>query len=121
MVSYVCIIREIFKNMNGSKSKHFIFVCHNNLVLYSDCHLLCAVAKFEISDRMTKVTEPKNFYKTGGSKTYIPKNFYMKTTYSLLLSKKFKGSTGPSRPLKASLMIMRITIITKKYQTKFQM
>ncbi|MFS7910950.1 hypothetical protein Hanom_Chr02g00112211 [Helianthus anomalus] len=41
----------------------------------------------------------KNFYRTGGSKTYIPKNFYMKTTYITLLSEKFGGSGAPPRPL----------------------
>ncbi|MFS8025403.1 hypothetical protein Hanom_Chr16g01474551 [Helianthus anomalus] len=66
-----------------------------------------AVAKLEISDRGAEVTGPKNFYKTGGSKTYIPKNFYTKTTYSPLLSEKFGVSVAPSRPLKASPMCTR--------------
>ncbi|KAM0026395.1 hypothetical protein Hdeb2414_s0020g00557761 [Helianthus debilis subsp. tardiflorus] len=35
---------------------------------------------------------------TGGSKTYIPKNFYTKTTYLTLLSEKFGGSGAPPRP-----------------------
>ncbi|MFS7921031.1 hypothetical protein Hanom_Chr03g00231831 [Helianthus anomalus] len=51
-----------------------------------------------------EVNGPKNFYKTGGPKTYIPKHFYTKTTYSPLLSEKFGGSAAPSRPLKASPM-----------------
>ncbi|MFS7999852.1 hypothetical protein Hanom_Chr12g01171481 [Helianthus anomalus] len=51
-----------------------------------------------------EVNGPKNFYKTGGSKTYIPINFYTKTTHSPLLSEKFGGSAAPSRPLKASPM-----------------
>ncbi|MFS8001477.1 hypothetical protein Hanom_Chr13g01190821 [Helianthus anomalus] len=34
----------------------------------------------------------------GGGKTYIPKNFYTKTTYISLLSEKFGGSGAP-RPL----------------------
>ncbi|MFS7898008.1 putative oxidoreductase [Helianthus anomalus] len=38
----------------------------------------------------------KNFYRTGGSKMYIPKNFYTKTTYITLLSEKFEG--GPPAP-----------------------
>ncbi|MFS8029951.1 hypothetical protein Hanom_Chr17g01528371 [Helianthus anomalus] len=43
----------------------------------------------------SEVTEPKSiyleffFYKTGGSKTYIPKKFYTKRTYITLLSEKF--------------------------------
>ncbi|MFS7945330.1 hypothetical protein Hanom_Chr06g00523041 [Helianthus anomalus] len=37
----------------------------------------------------------KNFYRTGGSKTYIPKKFYTKTTYITLLSEKFEGSPPP--------------------------
>ncbi|KAM0044610.1 putative delta(24)-sterol reductase [Helianthus debilis subsp. tardiflorus] len=45
---------------------------------------LVSVAKLEISDR--------------GSKTYIPKNFYTKTTCSPLLSEKFGGLAAPSRP-----------------------
>ncbi|MFS7921800.1 hypothetical protein Hanom_Chr03g00241211 [Helianthus anomalus] len=40
---------------------------------------------------------PKNFNRTGGSKTYIPKNFYTKTTYITLLSEKFGGSGAPPR------------------------
>ncbi|MFS8018325.1 hypothetical protein Hanom_Chr15g01390751 [Helianthus anomalus] len=39
---------------------------------------------------------PKKFYRTGGSKTYIPKNFYTRTTYITLLSEKFGGSGGPT-------------------------
>ncbi|KAJ0519958.1 hypothetical protein HanIR_Chr10g0454101 [Helianthus annuus] len=39
----------------------------------------------------SKTYIPKNFYRTGGSKTYIPKNFYTKTTYITLLSEKFGG------------------------------
>ncbi|MFS7913571.1 hypothetical protein Hanom_Chr02g00143291 [Helianthus anomalus] len=62
------------------------------------------VAKLEISDREAEVTGSKNFYKTGGSKTYTPKNFYTKTTYSPLLNEKYGGSATPSRPLKASPM-----------------
>ncbi|MFS8025890.1 hypothetical protein Hanom_Chr16g01480411 [Helianthus anomalus] len=43
----------------------------------------------------SKTYIPKNFYRTGGSKTYIPKNFYTKTTYITLLSEKFGGSGAP--------------------------
>ncbi|MFS7921650.1 hypothetical protein Hanom_Chr03g00239481 [Helianthus anomalus] len=52
----------------------------------------------------SKTYIPKNFYRTGGSKTYIPKNFYTKTTYITLLSQKFGGSGAPPGPLKASPM-----------------
>ncbi|MFS7939242.1 hypothetical protein Hanom_Chr05g00449371 [Helianthus anomalus] len=34
----------------------------------------------------------------GGAKTYIPKNFYTKTTYITLLSEKFGGSGAPPGP-----------------------
>ncbi|MFS7918432.1 hypothetical protein Hanom_Chr03g00200951 [Helianthus anomalus] len=37
----------------------------------------------------------KNFYRTGGLKTYIPKNSYTKTTYRTPLSEKFRGPPGP--------------------------
>ncbi|MFS8031036.1 hypothetical protein Hanom_Chr17g01541041 [Helianthus anomalus] len=47
----------------------------------------------------SKTYIPKNFYRIGGSKTYIPKNFYTKTTYITLLSEKFGGSGAPPRPL----------------------
>ncbi|MFS7958746.1 hypothetical protein Hanom_Chr08g00682351 [Helianthus anomalus] len=57
----------------------------------------------------SEVTEPKNsiqvkrkIYKTGGSKTYIPKKFYTKRTYITLLSEKFGGSGAPPGPLKAT-------------------
>ncbi|MFS7963328.1 hypothetical protein Hanom_Chr08g00736781 [Helianthus anomalus] len=52
-----------------------------------------------------EIIGPKSFYKTGGLKTYIPKNFYTKTTYFPLLSEKFGGSAAPSRPLKALPMV----------------
>ncbi|MFS7908870.1 hypothetical protein Hanom_Chr01g00088121 [Helianthus anomalus] len=57
--------------------------------------------------RMTggsKTYIPINFYRTGGSKTYIPKNFYTKTTYITLLGKKFGGSGAPPRPFYPSPM-----------------
>ncbi|MFS7921591.1 hypothetical protein Hanom_Chr03g00238781 [Helianthus anomalus] len=54
----------------------------------------------------TKTYIPKNFYKMGGTKTYIPKNFYTKTTYSTLLSEKFGGSAAPSRPHYPSPMVI---------------
>ncbi|MFS7971419.1 hypothetical protein Hanom_Chr09g00832591 [Helianthus anomalus] len=41
----------------------------------------------------------KNFFRTGGSKTYIPKNFYTKTTYITLLSEKFGGRAPLPAPL----------------------
>ncbi|MFS7915843.1 putative ribosomal protein L9 [Helianthus anomalus] len=53
----------------------------------------------------SEVTGPKNsiyvffFYKTGGSKMYIPKKLYTKRTFITLLSEKFGGS-GP-RPLES--------------------
>ncbi|MFS7896431.1 hypothetical protein Hanom_Chr00s004772g01724981 [Helianthus anomalus] len=59
------------------------------------------VVKLKISNQGTEVTGPKNIYKTGGSKTYLPKNFYTKTTYSPLLSEKFGeggGGGGVGRP-----------------------
>ncbi|MFS8008486.1 hypothetical protein Hanom_Chr14g01273331 [Helianthus anomalus] len=50
----------------------------------------------------SKTYIPKNFYRTGGSKTSIPKNFYTKTTCTTLLSEKFGGSGAPSGPLNAT-------------------
>ncbi|MFS7937236.1 hypothetical protein Hanom_Chr05g00425231 [Helianthus anomalus] len=35
-----------------------------------------------------------------GSKTYIPKDFYMKATYITLLNEKFGGSGAPRPPSK---------------------
>ncbi|KAF5775164.1 putative F-box domain-containing protein [Helianthus annuus] len=46
----------------------------------------------------SKTYIPKNFYRTGGSKTYIPKKFYTKTIYITLLSEKFGGSDAPPGP-----------------------
>ncbi|MFS7994198.1 hypothetical protein Hanom_Chr12g01103041 [Helianthus anomalus] len=46
----------------------------------------------------SKTYIPKNFYRTGGSKTYIPKNFFTKTPYITLLSEKFGGSGAPPGP-----------------------
>ncbi|MFS7959986.1 hypothetical protein Hanom_Chr08g00697591 [Helianthus anomalus] len=45
----------------------------------------------------SKTYIPKNFYRTEGSKTYIPKNFYTEITYIILLSEKFGGSGAPPR------------------------
>ncbi|MFS7965144.1 hypothetical protein Hanom_Chr08g00758641 [Helianthus anomalus] len=50
----------------------------------------------------SKTYIPRNFYRTGGSKTYIPKNFYTKTTCTTLLSEKFGGSGAPPGPLNAT-------------------
>ncbi|MFS8028457.1 hypothetical protein Hanom_Chr16g01510801 [Helianthus anomalus] len=50
----------------------------------------------------------KNFYRTGGSKTYISKNFYTKTIYITLLAEKFGGSSAPPGPFKASPLIRSI-------------
>ncbi|MFS7898403.1 hypothetical protein Hanom_Chr00s022573g01761821 [Helianthus anomalus] len=44
----------------------------------------------------------QKFYRTRGPKTYIPKNFYSKTTYTTLLSEKFGGSGAPPRPFYTS-------------------
>ncbi|MFS7946119.1 hypothetical protein Hanom_Chr06g00532291 [Helianthus anomalus] len=60
------------------------------------------MGKLEISDRGIKNVYTKNFYKTGGSKTYVPKNFYTKTTYIPLTNEKFGGSSTPTRPYKAT-------------------
>ncbi|MFS8013042.1 hypothetical protein Hanom_Chr14g01328101 [Helianthus anomalus] len=53
----------------------------------------------------SKTYIPKNFYRTGGSKTYIPKNFYTKTRYITLLCEKFGGSGAPPRPFYPSPII----------------
>ncbi|MFS8020371.1 hypothetical protein Hanom_Chr15g01414801 [Helianthus anomalus] len=45
---------------------------------------------------------PKNFNRTGESKTYIPKNLYTKTTYITPLNEKFGGSGAPPRPFYTS-------------------
>ncbi|MFS7898885.1 hypothetical protein Hanom_Chr17g01571651 [Helianthus anomalus] len=47
----------------------------------------------------------KNLYRIGGSKAYIPKNFYTKTTCTTLLSEKFGGSGAPPGPLNATPLI----------------
>ncbi|MFS7908827.1 hypothetical protein Hanom_Chr01g00087641 [Helianthus anomalus] len=57
----------------------------------------------------SKTYIPKNFYRIGGSKTYIPKNFYRKTTYITLLSEKFGGSGAPPRPLYPSPLLRMLT------------
>ncbi|MFS7974965.1 hypothetical protein Hanom_Chr10g00874991 [Helianthus anomalus] len=67
------------------------------------------MAKLEISDRGVENVYTKNFYKSGGSKTYIPKNFYMKTTYSPLLSEKFGGVGRPLPPTKSCAPETRCT------------
>ncbi|MFS8031513.1 hypothetical protein Hanom_Chr17g01546741 [Helianthus anomalus] len=54
----------------------------------------------------SKTYIPKNFYRIGGSKTYILKNFYTKTTYITLLSEKFGGSGAPPRPFYPSPMVL---------------
>ncbi|MFS7941177.1 hypothetical protein Hanom_Chr05g00473131 [Helianthus anomalus] len=46
-------------------------------------------------DGGSKTYIPKNFYRNRGSKTYIPKHFYTKTTYITLLSEKFGGGRAP--------------------------
>ncbi|MFS7926324.1 hypothetical protein Hanom_Chr04g00295721 [Helianthus anomalus] len=51
---------------------------------------------------------PKNFYRSGGSKTSIPKNFYTKTTCTTLLSEKFGGSGAPAGPLNATPLVLTL-------------
>ncbi|MFS7916358.1 hypothetical protein Hanom_Chr02g00176191 [Helianthus anomalus] len=51
---------------------------------------------------LTIVAKLDPFPNDGGSKTYIPKNFYTKTTYITLLSEKFGGSGSPPRPFYTS-------------------
>ncbi|MFS7990891.1 hypothetical protein Hanom_Chr11g01064281 [Helianthus anomalus] len=80
-----------------------------------------AVAKLEISDRMVENVYTRKFYKTGGLKTYIPKNFYTKTTYSPLLSEKFGGSAAPSNPHYAAPLILGVSsLVNDLYQTMCQ-
>ncbi|MFS7945205.1 hypothetical protein Hanom_Chr15g01395271 [Helianthus anomalus] len=47
---------------------------------------------------------PKNFYRTGGSKTYIPKNFFTKTTYLILTTVRKSSRVEPPRHFKAAPM-----------------
>ncbi|MFS7903767.1 hypothetical protein Hanom_Chr01g00027941 [Helianthus anomalus] len=71
-----------------------------NNIYTSLCTMYCinSVAELEISDRWVENVYTKNFYKTEGSKTYIPKNFYTKTTYFPLTNEKFGRSAALSRP-----------------------
>ncbi|MFS7984937.1 hypothetical protein Hanom_Chr11g00992531 [Helianthus anomalus] len=64
-----------------------------------------SVVKLDMFDGGSKTYIPKNFYRTGGSKPYIPKHFYTKTTYITLLSEKFGGSGAPPSHFKASPML----------------
>ncbi|MFS7965984.1 hypothetical protein Hanom_Chr09g00768521 [Helianthus anomalus] len=63
------------------------------------------MAKLDISDRGVENVYTKNFYKTGGSKTYIPKKIYTKT-HTLHYRAKSSGGRppppAPSRPHKAT-------------------
>ncbi|MFS8012139.1 hypothetical protein Hanom_Chr14g01317321 [Helianthus anomalus] len=59
----------------------------------------------------SKTYIPKDFYRTWGLKTYIPKNFYTKTTYITLLSEKFGGSGAPPRPIYPSPTSIPILIV----------
>ncbi|MFS7975543.1 hypothetical protein Hanom_Chr10g00881821 [Helianthus anomalus] len=54
----------------------------------------------------SKTYIPKNFYITGGSKTSILKNFYTKATYITLLSEKFGGSGAPPRLFYTSPLLL---------------
>ncbi|MFS7973754.1 hypothetical protein Hanom_Chr09g00860401 [Helianthus anomalus] len=65
-------------------------------------HTIPTVAKFEPNDGGVENVYTKKIYRTGGSKTYIPKKFYTKTTYITLLSEKFGGSSAPLRPFYTS-------------------
>ncbi|MFS7929119.1 hypothetical protein Hanom_Chr04g00328761 [Helianthus anomalus] len=52
----------------------------------------------------------KIFYKTEGSKTYMRKNFYTKTTYSPLTSEKFGGRPPPQSYALASKALRSLYI-----------
>ncbi|MFS8030704.1 hypothetical protein Hanom_Chr17g01537251 [Helianthus anomalus] len=56
----------------------------------------------------SKTYIPKNFYRTRGSKTYIPKKFYTKTTYITLLSEKFGERATLPRPFYTSPLYFAI-------------
>ncbi|MFS7951385.1 hypothetical protein Hanom_Chr07g00594521 [Helianthus anomalus] len=60
------------------------------------------MAKLEVFVGGSKTYIPKNFYRIGGSKTYISKNFCTKTTCTTLLSEKFGGAGAPPGPLNAT-------------------
>ncbi|MFS8008512.1 hypothetical protein Hanom_Chr14g01273671 [Helianthus anomalus] len=62
---------------------------------------------------------PKKFYRTGGSKTHIPKNFYTKATYITLLSEKFGGSGAPV-PFKTFAQPILSTLSTITYRFVFR-
>ncbi|MFS8028957.1 hypothetical protein Hanom_Chr16g01516641 [Helianthus anomalus] len=54
-----------------------------------ECYMYCKQwrsLRFPTGGSKTYI--PKDFYKTGGSKTYLPKKIYTKTKYSPLLSEK---------------------------------
>ncbi|MFS7923008.1 hypothetical protein Hanom_Chr03g00255761 [Helianthus anomalus] len=62
---------------------------------------LLTVAKLEIFYGGSKTYIPKNFYRTGGSKTYIPKKFlYENYIYITLLAEKIGRSGAPLAPSK---------------------
>ncbi|MFS7930247.1 hypothetical protein Hanom_Chr04g00341881 [Helianthus anomalus] len=63
------------------------------------------MAKLEIFDRSPYLKLYLKNYKTGGSKTYISKKYYMKRTYITLLSEKFGGSDASPGPFKATPII----------------
>ncbi|KAF5801063.1 hypothetical protein HanRHA438_Chr06g0252861 [Helianthus annuus] len=71
---------------------------------------IAPVAKLDPNNGGSKTYIPKNFYRTEGSKTYIPKNFYTKTTYITLLSEKFGGSGAPPCPFYTSPLYSAIVV-----------
>ncbi|MFS7976055.1 hypothetical protein Hanom_Chr10g00887971 [Helianthus anomalus] len=76
---------------------------------------LLAVAKLEVFVGGSKMYIPKKFYRIGRSKTYIPKDSYTKTTYTTLLSEKFRGSGAPPGPLNA--IRNQISLLTIIYRS----
>ncbi|MFS7949311.1 hypothetical protein Hanom_Chr06g00570041 [Helianthus anomalus] len=77
-----------------------------------------AVVKLDHENGGSKTYIPKNFYRTGGSKTYTPKNFYTKTTYITLLSEKFGGRAPLPAPLKLRPCPYEVNIFVRQLRQR---
>ncbi|MFS8015834.1 hypothetical protein Hanom_Chr15g01361361 [Helianthus anomalus] len=105
--------------MVSSQFLKFVMILGDPLVGQGDVNNTSAQWRsLIISTGGSEVTGPKSiylkklfFYKTGWSKTYIHKKFYMKHTSITLLNEKFGGSDTPSGPFTVAPLDLLVELV----------
>ncbi|MFS8004285.1 hypothetical protein Hanom_Chr13g01223971 [Helianthus anomalus] len=104
------LITSKFRQIKYLMSVSVLYILFMNVCLCSFVSICVQWRSLTCSTGGSKTYIPKNFCRTGGLKTYIPKHLYTKTTYITLLSEKFGGSGAPPGPFKASPMFVFMNV-----------